>query len=202
MAARVDSYTRAVNTVKVILPLCALGLLSTLFFFSGEVDPTETIPYAELNVEELARQTQVTAPYFAGVTEDGVAVTLTGDAFVPDPKSRQRSTVERMDARFETQENLSLSALAPRAVIDTDEGIVTMTGGACIETSDGMKAATDGLIAEIDTANIHTLGPITAEAPFGQLSAEKMTAIRPLEGGPHRMVFQGGVKLLYQEGSQ
>ncbi|MEO1705162.1 MAG: hypothetical protein AAFR50_07490, partial [Pseudomonadota bacterium] len=84
MAARRDGYSTAVGALKVVLPLAALGLLSTLFIFSGEVDPSQSIPYAELNVEQLAEEQRVTAPYLAGVTPDGAAVTFTGSAVIPD----------------------------------------------------------------------------------------------------------------------
>ena len=42
-----DSYSRLVQIGKIVLPLVALGILSTLFLFSGEVDPEAAIPFAE-----------------------------------------------------------------------------------------------------------------------------------------------------------
>ena len=74
--ARVDRHTRLVGWLKVILPLTALAILSTLFLVARRVDPEAALPYAEVDVEDLAREPRMTAPTYAGTTEDGAALTL------------------------------------------------------------------------------------------------------------------------------
>ena len=199
MAARADTYSRFVATVKVLLPLAALGLLSTLFLFSGEVDPTQSIPYAELNVEQLAREQRVTAPYFAGVTEDGTAVTITGLAAVPDQDRDNRFTIEMLDARFIRPDTSSLEATAPEALVDQRAGTILMSGGAVLRTSDGVRMETDVLFAELDTANMESRSAIVATAPFGRLTAEALEMRSPAPDVAHRIVFQGDVKLVYSD---
>ena len=54
-----NSYSRFVALTKVILPIIALGILSTLFLFSRNIDPTQSIPYADVDVEGLAREQQI-----------------------------------------------------------------------------------------------------------------------------------------------
>lgn len=202
MAARADTYSRIVNTLKVLLPLAALALLSTLFFFSGEVDPTQSIPYSELNVEQLAQGQQVTAPYFAGVTENGTAVTLTGRAAVPDADGADSFRMTEMAARFETSDAVTLNASAPIADVDNDAGTVRMSGGTLISTSDGIIIETDALLADLVTSDVETLGPIDVEAPFGRVTADQMIMKRPSPGAAHVITFQGTVKLVYQEAAQ
>ena len=51
-----DSYSAFVTWVKTLLPITALGLLSTIFLFSGKVDVTQSLPYAEHNVANIIRE--------------------------------------------------------------------------------------------------------------------------------------------------
>ncbi|MGB3251218.1 MAG: hypothetical protein WBB13_18855, partial [Tabrizicola sp.] len=73
--ARVDRHTRLVGWLKVALPLTALAILSTLFLVARRIDPEAALPYAEVDVEDLAREPRMTAPTYAGTTEDGAALT-------------------------------------------------------------------------------------------------------------------------------
>ena len=199
MAMRSDGYTRTVNTLKVVLPLVALGLLSTLFFFSGEVDPTESIPYAELNIEELAREQRITSPYFAGVTSNDTAVTVTGNTVVPDPDNADIFTIDAVNARFVSTKNEVLDAVAATGLIDTDAGTVRLSGGTLLTTSDGIEMQTEGILGQTQTGDLESLGPVNVEGPFGTLSAHHMSVKRPSADAPHQIVFTGEVKLLYTE---
>ena len=55
-----NTYSTVVSWAKIILPLVALGLLSTLFLFSRTPDPNRAIPFAAVDVEELAREQPAT----------------------------------------------------------------------------------------------------------------------------------------------
>ncbi len=57
-----DSYSAFVTWVKTLLPIAALGLLSTIFLFSGKVDVTQSLPYAENNIDNIIREQRITRP--------------------------------------------------------------------------------------------------------------------------------------------
>ncbi|MEM1374509.1 MAG: hypothetical protein AAGF78_09030 [Pseudomonadota bacterium] len=202
MAAGADGYTRAVTTLKVLLPLGALGLLSTLFLFSGQVDPSQSIPYAELGVEQLAREQRVSAPYFAGVTEGGAAITLTGDTATPDPDTSGLVTVQNLSARFEADGDRVIDATAPLAALDSRASVVELRGGAQLVSSDGVRVVSDTVRIDLGQGSLETLGPVDAVGPFGSLRADRMAVTQPAPGIPHTFVFEGGVKLVYQDAAQ
>ncbi|MEM1237694.1 MAG: hypothetical protein AAGI10_12030 [Pseudomonadota bacterium] len=199
MAVRADGYSRTVRTLKVVLPLVALGLLSTLFFFSGEVDPTQSIPYAELNIDQIVREEQLSSPYFAGVTSEDTAVVLTGTAVVSDPDNDEIFTIDDVDAQFTSQSSNVLDAVAAFGTVDGDAGTITLGGGTVLTTSDGITMRTEGLITETGSGDTESLGPVDADGPFGTLNAQHMSLKRPNSNGPHRIVFTGDVKLVYVE---
>ena len=68
-----DRYTRLISWLKVLFPLAALGLLSTLFLLSRAIDPGQAIPFAEKEVQDRLRDQQITGPFFTGATSEGTS---------------------------------------------------------------------------------------------------------------------------------
>jgi lipopolysaccharide export system protein LptC len=88
--ARHNRYSRLVGGLKVVLPIAALALLSTLFLLSDPPDPDRALPYAEVDVAQLARELRLTQPRFAGVLPDGREITLV--ARMPPRRISKRPT--------------------------------------------------------------------------------------------------------------
>ncbi|MEL7087874.1 MAG: hypothetical protein AAGL98_05440, partial [Planctomycetota bacterium] len=66
MAVYDNAYSRFVAWAKIILPLVALGLLSTMFLVSRDSDPAATIRIGEQEARGLAQEDGMSAPRFAG----------------------------------------------------------------------------------------------------------------------------------------
>lgn len=194
---RRDRYSRFVAWVKVLLPLAALGLLSTIFMFAGQVDPTQSIPYAELNVEEIAREQRLSAPYFSGVTNDGAAVAISASVARQAKGVENGIEVEEIEARFDMQTGVDVRVHAPIGLIDNGTQIARLDGGARLTTSDGYDLATAGLTARLDNTRI-TSGALIGSGPIGRVSAGAMELTRDLATGHQLLVFKDGVKLIYQ----
>ncbi len=193
-----NSYSRFVALTKVILPIIALGILSTLFLFSRDIDPTQSIPYADVDVEELAREQRIGAPNYAGVTEDGAAISITAKSARPSPDNAKIVTATGLTAIIEDAMDGRLEIIASDGVINTDQQIVTLQGGVQILTSTGYIIDTAGLTAALNETSVITDGRITAEGPLGTLNAGQM--VLETQNGPngsHLLVFKGGVKLIY-----
>ena len=69
-------HSRLVFWFKILLPLGALAIMSTLFMVSRTVRPEDAIPYADVDVADLMQQPRLTNPNFAGMTSDGAALSL------------------------------------------------------------------------------------------------------------------------------
>ncbi len=193
-----NSYSRFVALTKVILPIVALGILSTLFLFSRDIDPTQSIPYADVDVEGLAREQRIGAPNYAGVTEDGAAISITAKSARPSPGNAKIVTATGLTAIIEDAMDGRLKIIASDGVINTDQQIVTLQGGVQILTSTGYIIDTAALTAALDETSVITDGRITAEGPLGTLNAGQM--VLETQNGPdgsHLLVFKGGVKLIY-----
>ena len=94
-----DSYSFFITWIKTLLPIVALGMLSTIFLFSGKVDVTQSLPYAELNVEDIIRKQRITKPYFTGISESGIEFSLS--AAYATPNASQPSSLDVSELMLE-----------------------------------------------------------------------------------------------------
>lgn len=202
MAARDKFRSRLVAWLKILLPLAALGILSTLFLFSRTIDPTRAIPYAKVDVKKLAREPQITAPNYAGVTADGTAISVTAAKAKPGTGGTQGASASDVTATLEGTDGKITTADAAEGTIDPAGGVMTLIGGVTINTPAGYNIDTEALTLLLNRTHLQSAGAVTAEGPLGRIEAGSMVLDRA--GGPadkkapYVLVFNGGVKLVYQ----
>lgn len=196
--ARYDNrHSRRVAWLKVLLPLASLGILTSMFLLSRDLDPSQTIPFVELSVEDLAREERIGGPNYAGVTEDGAAISVRAEAARPIIGSGgTRISVQGIDARLDRPETGTATALrAQKGLIDTDAQTLRLTGAVGIDTADGLALRTDSLRARLDRTEVETSGPVTGTLRGSRLEAGRMVLTGDAAG--LRALFTGGVKLVY-----
>lgn len=197
-----DLHTRLVGWLKVVLPLVALALLSTLFLLSDRIDPTDAIPYAEVDVEDLANDPRMSAPAYAGTTQDGAGVTLSAATVRPGTDD-QAASASGVAVILQTPDGQRVDIAAAEAELDQAGGTLNLTGGVTLETAAGYRVRTEGLTALLDNTLVRSTAPIALDAPLGDLHANSFTLIQdPADPGGYLLVFNGGVRLLYQPGGQ
>jgi lipopolysaccharide export system protein LptC len=195
-----DTHSRVVGWLKVALPLAALAILSTLFLLSDRIDPQDAIPYAQVDVEDLARDPRMTAPTYAGTTRDGTALTLTAETARPvgQDASAQAATVL---ARMEMPDGSTAELSAGKVDLDAPAGRLLLSGGVAVTTSSGYLVLTDQVTAALDRTSAESSGPVTAETPAAHLTADRFSLTRTdADGEAYLLVFTGRVKLVYQPG--
>lgn len=197
MAVLDNTHSRVVFWLKILLPLAALALLSTLFLFSRRIDTEMALPYAEVDVEELARSQRLTTPEYAGVTRDGTSVTVHAAVARPDTEGGA-ATVEAVSATYETPEGLRIALDAQEGRLDDAAGRLILAGDVAIVTSSGFRLTAAHLDGALDRTELLSDGAIRGEAPFGAIDAGALR-IRHEDAGiaGYVMVFSRGVKLVY-----
>jgi lipopolysaccharide export system protein LptC len=197
----VDRHTRVVGWLKVVLPLTALAILSTLFLVARRIDPEAALPYAEVDVEDLAREPRMTAPTYAGTTEDGAALTLSADEARPKAEG---VAAEAAGLRLElaTPDGARTELLAAAAVMDDATRQVLLSGGVTVTTSSGYRLETADVAAKLDRTGLESRSPVLAVGPAGEIRADGMVLSQDIQTpGAYVLVFKGDVRLVYQPGS-
>lgn len=196
-AFRDNLHSRVVGWLKIIFPLMALGILSTLFLLSRSVDPTKTIPFAKIDLKERSKGQSMTAPRFSGVSPRGDQISFSATSAQPDPNNTKRAFAEKLSSRIVLKSGTTIDFSADTGVIDDSNDIATLEGSVVMQSSTGYVVHTQEISSGIRTVRSETKGPIQAIGPIGKFSAGKMLLTSDSEGGNTHLVFTKGVKLVY-----
>ena len=198
--ARADRHTRVVSWLKVALPLAALAILSTLFLVARRIDPEAALPYAEVDVEDLAREPRMTAPTYAGTTSDGSALTLSADEARPSSDGAPAEAAA-LRLNLDTPDGARTDLVAAEARMDPVAREVVLSGGVVVTTSSGYRLETAEMAARLDRTGLESRAPVTATGPAGDIRADRMVLSQDAQTpGAYVLVFNGGVRLVYQPG--
>jgi len=190
-----NTYSRVVTWTKIILPLVALALLSTLFLFSRTPDPNRAIPFANVDVEELAREQSLGRPRFAGTLSDGREVIFTANRATPVAGEPNHIEATDIEARVDLGETSILLIVAETGLFDLAAQLADLRSSVGLTTSNGYRLTTDLLRFSLSDFMASSPGPVDVTGPGITLQAGAME-ISGTEGN-NVVVFNGGVRMLY-----
>ncbi len=190
-----NTYSQLVGWAKIILPLCALGLLSTLFLFARSSTAPSDIALEE--VAAIAREQRVSAPTFSGLTEEGATIVISANSARPDDTQPDKVSIDDIQMRMDNTDGSNIEVTATQGEIDGRAQVASFLGLARLMTSSGYEMETNGLIAELQTGLVTSDGLLEIRAPFGQLTAGKVTFQVASDDIAQQMLFTDGVRLLY-----
>ena len=190
-----DGYSRLVAWLKVLLPLMAILLLSTLFLLSRNVDPVATLPFAETEIDERVSEQQITGPFFSGTTSGGDRVSLSAEKMAT--RSGLNNEAVDLAAQIDLVSGTRLILMSDQGQFDMAANTSTLVGNVVITTSSGFNLSSETLIADFDSLSVQSPGAVQGFAPFGTLDAGQMRLQREEAGSDAHLVFTNGVKLVY-----
>ncbi len=188
-------YSQWVGWAKVLLPLCGLALLSTLFLFARSPADGTDIPLAQ--VAELARDQQLTAPELSGLTDAGAVVVISARSARPLPDRPDTAGVDGLRMRVDNPGGSTLDVTGVAGEIDGRAGTARFMGLVRLQTSTGYTMETNGLTVTLDTGTVVSDGLLEIRAPMGTLTAGQVTFQVDRDNTRHQMLFTDGVRLIY-----
>ena len=196
MSSRDNFHSQLVGWSKILLPLFALGLLSTLFLFSRDTGQQPDIPFAE--IEAIARDQRISAPRFSGVTEDGAIIAISAHSAKPDLSQPDTVSIDRIVMRMDNPDGSHIDVTATSGQVDGRAEVAHFRGLARLVTSTGYEMETNGLMAKLDTGVVTSNGLLEIRAPFGELTAGQVTFQVSADDTGQQMLFTEGVRLIYR----
>ena len=190
-------HTRAVRLAVVVLPVLALALLSTLFLLARKVNPDDAIPIASIDVSERARDRQLTAPRFAGISSEGTAFDLSAGTAHPDATDARRMTAQAVRLVLADTGGGKATVVADVGEIDTGGRSLILDGAVRIETANGYLLTTERLEGTLGQLDVVAPGEVTGDSPLGTLRAGSMRIDEDADGAA-RLLFTDGIVLLYE----
>ena len=191
-----DRYSRFVAWLKVLLPLMALMLLSTLFLLSRNIDPIAEIPFAKNEIQERLRNEQITGPVFSGTTDSGDRVIISAQAMKMGKKHNNEGNDIWAQIDLSSGNRVVLSS--EKGIFDMLEQRSTLQGNVVIATSTGYEITTEALTANFQTLALESPGSVAAIGPIGTFNAGKMRLVRRNNKENAHLLFTNGVRLVYR----
>lgn len=193
-----DRHSRIVAVLKVVLPLGALVLLSMVFLISRSIDPERAVEMATVDIESLVREPRITDARFAGVLDDGAALTVRAETARADPDRGLRLDLSGVLGTLRTETGRMAEFAAEGGILDQPNNLLSMDGDVSFSSDGEYVLRMDRMTAALDRTILHGVGDVEGRAPAGALRADAMT-LREAEDGAdsYVLVFRGAVKLIY-----
>lgn len=178
--------------------MVAIGLLASLFLFANGSNETTSIPYSDVELEEIIMGQRLAAPNYRSVLTDGSALSVNAVHTQPDAEIKGRINGEGIIARVSEKSGVRTVLTAPEGYFNENNHTATTLGGTLIRRSDGFQAITEGITVEIEENAVRSHGRIEVRGPRVFLEAGQAHLNQGASGpGSEVMVFSEGVKLIY-----
>jgi lipopolysaccharide export system protein LptC len=194
---KADRYSRLVSWLKVLLPLLALGLLSTLFLLSRTVDPETAIPFADKEIQDRLREQVVTGPFYYGTTPEGDEIAFSAETLTTPEAEVGTNRAEKVDVVLDLAGGTQVKVTSDQGIFDIGEDRADLVGDVVITTSTGFRVTSDRMISQLSTLDVRSPGEVRSTGPFGTLDAGAMVLSSGPEEEGTQLVFTNGVKLVY-----
>ncbi|MCC6007066.1 MAG: LPS export ABC transporter periplasmic protein LptC [Rhodobacteraceae bacterium] len=202
MALPADIYARLVAWSRIVLPLLALGLLSSLFLFPRTGDPLRNEVFSPADRAEMLRDERIAQPRISLVAEDGTAIELRAEEARPLDAETGAFRAFGLSGVVLGRGGQRLELEAAEAMIEAGAERAELGGGVVLHSETGHRLVTSGLSAALDRLELVSTGAVEVDGPEGRLSAGGMEVRLADEGrGAQLLVFTGGVKLIYEPGN-
>lgn len=198
MAGADNIHSWLVAWMKILLPLMALGILSTLFLFSDGFDPADTNPITEIDLQKRAQDQGASNATFAGVTRDGDHVKVHAENARPAPDDARRVLAEGVSAELQLTSGAVIDITSDKADMHQSKNSATLEGNVELSTTTGYVLTSERLDARFDDTYVESPGPVQGNGPPGDLAAGRMLITTDQETGDAHLLFTKGVKLVYQ----
>lgn len=197
MAVTETFHSRLVAGLKVLLPLTALGLLSTVFLLSRSASEAPDLTFFE-DASEIPERDAVSKPYYTGSTPEGHAVSVTAESARPQPEDPAGVLADALSAAFRLTDGTQITLVADSATVNEPADRMALRGGVVIDSSNGYRLETPELQSALRAVHADAPQGVAGTSPIGDLSAG---ALRIRDGGGEgtvQLFFTNGVKLIYQ----
>ena len=193
-----NTYSRVIAWLKILLPLLALAILSILFLVARTINPAQELLFADVDVDELAREQRIGKPNYSGLTSDGSAISLSAASARPDPGNPNNLTGEQVTAAIDLARGNRITVASDRMRLDNSAGFARLRDDVVVTTEDGYELRTGMIDIALSRVDVRSNSKTTVTAPIGNLTADSFALSQRNEASEsYVLVFKGHVKLVY-----
>ncbi|WP_174821566.1 LPS export ABC transporter periplasmic protein LptC [Ruegeria arenilitoris] len=186
-----------VQFFKVVLPLVAILMLSTVFLLSRSIETNVSVPFSQQDIDERLADQVVTQPNYRGTTRKGEEVQIQATRATQGTEASTPTAAE-FRGRLGLSGGGVITLDSNSGMIRPDKNIATFIGDVVITSTDGTEITTDLLNTALDEIRGDAPGEVHGTGILGNISAGGMTFGTEKKDGPVHIIFTDGVKLIYE----
>ena len=190
-----DGYSALVAWLKTLLPIVALGLLSTIFLFSGKVDVTQSLPYAEHNIAEIIREQRITRPYFTGIASNGTEIALSAAYASPQVENAHILEITDLSVVLRSTSDRMVQVTAGQGALDSTRQTAQISTDVHIAALPDFWVTTEALDMNFNQGFISAKGGFQGVTALGAITAGEMHL--QMTADDQQIVFLNDVRLVY-----
>ena len=190
-----DGYSALVAWLKTLLPIVALGLLSTIFLFSGRVDVTQSLPYTEHNIAEIVREQRITRPYFTGIASNGTEIALSAAYASPQIENAHILEITDLSVVLRSTSDRMVQVTAGRGALDSATQTAQISTNVHIAALPDFWVTTEALDMNLNQGVVSAKGGFQGVTSLGAITAGEMHL--QMTADDQQIVFLNDVRLVY-----
>ena len=190
-----DSYSAFVVWVKTLLPIVALGMLSTIFLFSGKVDVTQSLPYAKFNIAEIIREQRITKPYFSGVFNNNTEIILSAAYASSDIKNVDILNITELSIVLKSPTAKTIRITAGLGTLNSASQKAVISNDVHLTAIPGFWLKTNNLTVDLKQGVATANNVFQSRTGFGTINAGKLVV--QMIANEQQIIFTNGVRLIY-----
>lgn len=190
-----DSYSAFIVWVKTLLPILALGMLSTIFLFSGKVDVTQSLPYAKFNVAEIVREQRITKPFFSGVSYNGTQITLSAAYASSDTQNTDILNITDLSIILTSKHAKTVRITAGVGALDATTQKAIVSKDVYLNALPGFWLKTNSLTVDLKQGVATADTVLQSITALGTVTAGNMIVKMATDG--QQIIFKNGVSMIY-----
>mgnify|MGYP001092648953 CR=1 FL=1 len=190
-----DGYSALVAWLKTLLPIVALGLLSTIFLFSGRVDVTQSLPYTEHNIAEIVREQRITRPYFTGIASNGTEIALSAAYASPQIENAHILEITDLSVVLRSTSDRMVQVTAGQGALDSTRQTAQISTDVHIAALPDFWVTTEALDMNFNQGFISAKGGFQGVTSLGAITAGEMHL--QMTADDQQIVFLNDVRLVY-----
>ena len=156
---------------------------------------TQSLPYAELNVEDIIREQRITKPYFTGISESGIEFALSAAYATPNASQPSILDVSELRVEFKTPQGNTAEITAGLGVMNAGTKSAKISQGVRLASKLNFWITTETLDIDFNDSYASTNGPFKGVFSLGTIESGNM--VLKMIAGDQQILFTNRVRMLY-----
>jgi lipopolysaccharide export system protein LptC len=191
-------YTRFVKTLRVVLPLTALGLITLVMAWPDVERHTAPPPKESIVPDAKMGQNELINPRYESTDKDLQPYTITAARATQNPDNPELVTLEKPEADMKMSDGAWMAGRSETALYEQNAEKLLLKGDVNIFHDSGYTLKTPELRVNLKTSEAFSDQDVHIQGPAGTLAATGMDANQISE----KIIFKGPATLvLYDAGN-